>query len=152
MPTPADLAADFDNLLLAGIAQLLATNHVAQYSATGAYNAGDTAITIQKLPADPDNAIALTTYPVSDDPTLSDSVIGLQVKTRTAGADPRPTNTLAGLAYNALHGLQAVLPSGVTVVLCTRQSGSALGQDDRDRSIRVDNYYLQVWRPAPNRL
>jgi hypothetical protein len=97
--------------------------------------------------------MTLTPYPVSDDPTLADSVVGLQVMTRKAGADPRPTNDLADDAFDQLHGLHDVdLSTGIHVVSCVRRSGVMLGQDDLRRWLRSDNYYVTAYRPAPNRL
>jgi len=144
--------AGFDNDLFDGIAQMLADASIGQYSSDTSYADDATAITMQKLPATPDNAIAITPYPVSDDPTLSDSVVGIQVRTRTGGMDPRTTNELAGSVFNQLQGLRnTTLSSGVRIVLCERRSGALNGQDDVSRWERVDNYYATVWRPSAHR-
>ena len=142
----------YQNDLLVGFAQLLAGASVGVWSTGAAYGAGDTGITLQALPTSPDAAVALSTYPVTDDPTLSDSVTGLQVMTRTAGADPRTTNDLADSVFDELQGLSGFdLSTGLRVVFCEHRSGSLLGQDDLKRWSRSDNYYVTAHRPSPNR-
>ena len=96
--------------------------------------------------------IALSTYPVSDDYALSESTVGLQVRCRWEGADPRRTDRVADAVFDVLHGLQATtLSTGVHVISCARRSGVSLGQDTQKRWGRSDNYYLDVHRPSPNR-
>lgn len=141
------------NDLLAGLATLLAGANVAKYDATGAYATTDTGIFLQVTPTSPDGALILSPYPVSDDPTLADSVVGVQVLTRMPGLDPRPVNDLADAAFDQLHGLHdVVLSTGVRVVELVRRSGVLLGQDDLRRWVRSDNYYVTTYRPGPNRL
>ena len=142
----------FETNLLTGIAYLLAGAGLGTWRYTGAYAATETAIVLDVLPADPDNVITLTDYAVSDDPTLSDSVIGVQVRTRCAGPDPRPVKDLDGAIFNALHGLESVtLTGGVHVVSMVRRSGVSLGQDTSNRWMKSSNYYATVWRPSANR-
>jgi hypothetical protein len=71
----------FTNDMFSGLAQVLATAGVGTYKPTAAYGPTDTAIVSQVLPQAPDAAIGITFYPVSDDATLSDSVVGVQVMT-----------------------------------------------------------------------
>lgn len=147
----------FEYRLMEGIAVLLA----AQTSATwrdpagpsAVYQPGETAIAIEKgLPQTPEAAVALATYGVTDDPSLSDSVIGLQVTSRAAGADPRPGLELAGEIFDALHGLHDVtLSSGVRLVQCLRRSHTSIGQDQNDRWRRVQNFYCDLHRPSTHR-
>jgi hypothetical protein len=142
----------FTSDLTAGVAQLLAAANVASWSPSAAYASGVTGIVVGKMPPSPDAAVALMTYAVSDDPTLSDSVTGLQVMTRTGGADPTTTNDLSDAIFDQLHGLSGVtLSTGVRVVMCERRSGVSLGQDDLKRWVRSDNYYATCWRPSPHR-
>ena len=138
--------------LQVGFAELLAGLGVGVWSDTGAYATDVTGITLQALPTGPDNAITLSTYPVTDDPTLSDSVTGLQVMTRTEGQDPRTTNDLADSVFDQIHGLHDVdLATGLRVVMCEHRSGVLLGQDDLLRWSRSDNYYVTTHRPSANR-
>jgi hypothetical protein len=126
---------------------------VAKWNATGAYADTDTAILLKVMPPTPDNAVVLSTYPVTDDPTLADTVTGLQVRTRAGGADPRPVDDLADAVFDQLQGLHDLtLSTGVRVVAVEHKGGSSLGQDDLKRWARVDNYYVTTYRPGPNRL
>jgi hypothetical protein len=104
------------------------------------------------VPASPDRVITLTDYVVADDPTLSDSVIGVQVRTRWGGQDPRPVKDLDGAIFDALHGLEGVtLTGGIHIVSCFRRSGTSMGQDANNRWGRSSNYYATVHRPSTNR-
>lgn len=138
--------------LLVGFAQLLADASVGVWSPTTPYAADVTAITLQVLPTSPDAAVGLSTYPVSDDPTLSDTITGLQVMTRTGGQNPETTNDLSDAVFDHIHGLAGVdLSTGLHVVFCAHRSGVLLGQDDLRRWSRSDNYYVTTHRPSPNR-
>jgi hypothetical protein len=147
-------AADFDVAFLEGFAQLLAAipNPVGTWKTSGAYTASETGIMLGVLPQSPDRVISLATYGVDDDPTLSDSIQGLQVTTREAGQDPRANARLTGLVFNRLHGLDQVeLPSGVHVVSCFRRSWTSIGQDANNRHRTTQNFYVTVHRPSANR-
>lgn len=143
----------FESDLLEGIADLIAQAGIATWSPNAVYAAGQTGIVIDKVAQSPDRLVILSDYPVSDDPTLSDSVVGVQVRTRWAGQDPRPVKDLSGSIFDLLHGMPArTLSTGVRVTWCRRNSGASLGQDDSDRWARSDNYYFGVHRPSSNRI
>lgn len=150
--TFSDVApADFDILFRAGFGQYLD----AQVDAWkwGTFTSADVGIVDGGLPSSPENVLALASYSVSEDPTNSDSVIGLQVTTRAAGQDPRPTARLTGAVYDQLHGLtNVVLPGGVYVVQCYRQSWASTGQDENNRWREVSNFYVTVHRPSKFRV
>jgi hypothetical protein len=143
----------FSTDLRQGVAAGLNTAGIGVWRAATAYTATDTAIVLGTLPQAPDNAIALMTYPVSDDSILSDSVIGLQIRTRWTGQDSTKVDDLADLIFAYLHGKSDwTLSTGVRVVQCSRQSFASLGQDENGRWERSDNYYLWTWRPGTNRI
>lgn len=138
--------------LLAGVAQLLDTTIPAVvWRASGVYTTAEMGVYIATMPQAPDGAVVLSDYPVGDDPTLSDSVIGLQVRTRTGGQDPRTTTGLDDDIFDVLHGLHDVTVGGIRLVGAERRSGAPLGQDGNGRHERTSNYYLTVHRPSPNR-
>ena len=142
----------FESDLLTGVAQLLAAANLGTWRDSGIYTAAETGIVFDVIPVSPDNIVTLTDYAVSDDPTLSDSVIGVQVRTRLGGQDPRPVKDLDGAIFNVLHGLESVtLTGGVHIVSMVRRSGASLGQDANNRWMRSSNYYATVWRPSGNR-
>lgn len=138
--------------LLTGFAVLLNVASVGTWNASGAYTSGQTGIALRVIPQSPDSIIALTTYSVTDDPSLSDTVTGLQVLTRKGGQDPRTVDDLADDIFDQLHGLHDVLLStGIHVVQCLHRSGTPLPEDDLHRWSRSDNYYVTTHRPSPNR-
>lgn len=138
--------------LLTGVAVLLDAASVADWDAGGQYESGDTGIVLRTIPQSPDAIVALSTYVVSDDPSLSDTVTGLQVLARAGGQDPRTVDDLADAIYDQLHGLHdTLLSTGIHVIECLRRSGTPLPQDDLHRWSRSDNYYVTTHRPSPNR-
>lgn len=137
--------------LLTGLAEHLAANAIGTWNPTGVYTSGQTGIVMRVVPQTPDAVIVLAPYSVADDPTLSDSITGVQVRTREPGADPRPTDDLADSIFNLLHGAQGLTWGGVKVQLVTRENYTPLGQDANERHERSDNYYVHTWRPSPHR-
>lgn len=151
MPTTAT-AAEFDVAFLEGFAQLLATAGVGTWPAAGSYTEAQTGIVIGLLPASPDRLIVLAGYGVDDDPSLSDSVIGLQVTTRWGGQDPREVSRLTARVFDELHGLtETALTGGVHVLDCYRRSHTSIGQDSNSRWRTVQNFYCTVHRPSKHR-
>jgi hypothetical protein len=141
--------------LLTGIAVALQTASLGTWNTSGVYTTTQTGIVLGNIPQGPDRIITLTTYGVSDDPSLSDSVIGLQVRARWGGADPRLVNDLDDLIFAFLHGKTAWTvgagATAVTIVQCLSQSVTSLGQDANGRWSISHNYYLNCWRPSTNR-
>lgn len=144
--------AEFDVLFKSGFGEYLASPAGGSVGKWGSFTLADTGIVDGALPATPENALALGTYSISDDPTNSDSVIGLQITARAKGQDPRGTERLTSKVYDQLHGLTNVLlPGGVYVVQCHRQSWTSLGQDENSRWREVSNFYVTVHRPSKYR-
>jgi hypothetical protein len=105
------------------------------------------------LPADPERAIALAAYPVTDHPMLNDVVVGVQFRIRGT-TDPRVSAGVADAVYGELHGLRGpgLQVGGIDVRLVARQSGTQLGPDQTGRDERTENYYIHAARPTPGRL
>lgn len=149
------MTAGFQTNLLAGIATALQTASLGTYNASGVYTTAQTGIVLFKMPEAPDRIITLTTYPVSDHPSLSDSVIGLQVRTRWGGINPTLVTDLDDGIFAFLHGKENwTVGSGATavfIVRCDSQSAVSLGQDANNRWSFSHNYYLATHRPSTNR-
>jgi len=143
----------FKTDLLTGLAVYFAGAGIgATWNTTGAYTALKTGIVLGVVPQAPDRVIALSAYDVSDDPKLSDSVIGVQIRTRWSGSDPRGVDDLDDAIFNLLHAKEGLtLSTHVFVVQCLRKSGTPLGQDANQRWSRSANYYVTVHRPSANR-
>lgn len=144
---------DFETRFLTGMAALLAAETAGTWRPDlSAYAETETGIVLGALPQSPPRAIALNAYSVDDDPSLSDSVLGLQVLTRWSDQDPRNVGDLAGSVYDALHGrTHFVLAGGVHVVQALLRSATSTGPDDNSRWRRVQNFYCSVHRPSPHR-
>lgn len=136
--------------LLVGFADILDVAGVADWRSSGAYQAGETAVLMGAMADTPDRVVVLAAYPVTDDPTLSDSVIGVQIRTRAGGSSPDGVQDLDSTIFGLLHGMPAQTINGVHIVQCFRQSGASLGQD-HGRWTRTANYYVDVHRPSANR-
>lgn len=144
--------SDFQSNLLTGLAVLLDAQSLGTYRASGAYESTETAIVVGQLPQEPDRVIALMCYPVEDDPALSDSIIGVRIRTRWGGLDLRAVQDLSDLIFKYLQGKhQFTLSTNVHVVYSERNSGGPIGQDTSNRWEWSDNYYLTVWRPSTYR-
>lgn len=105
-------------------------------------------IVLDQYPDERDS-LTLTLYPVSDDPTLSDSIVGLQITARAM--DRSRVRAALGGAFTVLQGRERSTLGGVTVVQCFRQSGADMGGDGNERRARADNYYLTVHWPSEHR-
>jgi len=151
----ADPATGFETNLLTGLAVYIAAASTigATWSPSAAYTSAQTAIMLGTIPPNPDNVITLTAYSVSDDPSLSDSVVGVQIRTRWSGQDPRLVNNLDAAIFNLLHGATHItLSTGVVIVQCLRNSAASLGQDTNGRWMNSSNYHCFVHRPSTNRI
>ncbi|MGW0134826.1 minor capsid protein [Streptomyces sp. NPDC003299] len=137
--------------LVDGLARTLATAGVATYRPSGAYTAGETAITDTVMPDSPDRAVVLTAYDSGDDAALTDCTITVQVRTR-ASLDPRDVADLDDAAFSALHGLRDRQFGTARVVLMTRDNSGAMGRDAKGRHERTSNYTVRAQRPVSDRL
>jgi hypothetical protein len=142
----------FDTDLVTGLAELLHVEQAGTWSPTAALVEGVTGIVAGAMPSQPSKLIALTLYPVADDPALSDATIGCQIKMR----GDRNTATVADMAeavFNVLHGLthMDVGAPGARVHInqMYRKSYTDLGPDDSGRFERSENYWIEVNRPHP---
>lgn len=140
----------FTRDLLEGLAQLLDSATVAVWKPTGAYTEDQVGIVIGVPTQSPRSLVALAAYGNVDDASLSDSTVQVQMRLRSAGADPGPADDLADEIFDALQGLRATL-NGIAVVYAKRVSTYPLGLDGNGRQERTDNYDLTVHRPSTHR-
>lgn len=137
--------------LLQGLAEIIAADTTAVWRPSGVYTPAETGIVIGTVPQSPDAVVVLTAYPVRDEPVGADSVVGVQIRTRTGGADPRSTIDLDDEIFTALHSRPAGDIGGIRVTQIWRQSGTPMGADGNGRHERSSNYYLTVGRITPFR-
>ena len=135
--------SSYENDITTAVAELLAARGVGEWRPNGVYNAGALpAIFVQVTPDIPRDVITLSPYPVQAGMEPNDSVLGLQVRTRTEGRDPRRTNDLDGAVYDVLHGARGLSLSGYRITKILFQSGASMGQDGSERWGRSANYYI----------
>jgi hypothetical protein len=88
-----------------GLAEHLATAGIAVYRPTGVYRDDETGLVIGVVPAAPPRVVVvLTCYALADDVDQADSLVGLQVRVRGAGPDPRDALALLDAVFEELHG------------------------------------------------
>lgn len=136
-----------------GWAQLLAERvDGLAWQSDGAYPADVTGIFVLAMPQKPARLVTLAPTLLGGDATLSMSTVGLQVRCRSAGADPRDVMALDDSISTQMLGLFPVtLPNGVRVSLLTDVDGSPMGQDDNQLWHWTHNWHMSVYRPSPNR-
>lgn len=133
-----------------GLAEHLAAAGVGIYRENGAYSSDETGIVIGSPPASPPRVVALSPYPLSSS-LDADAVVGLQVRARSSGADPREALDLADATFDALAGLANVDMAGAWVHLIERTGGGAMGRDDNGRYEHATTYQLTAHHPTTHR-
>lgn len=153
MSTPTD-TSPFLQLFVEGWAQYIdAADIGVKWRPSAPYEPSEVGIGLMSFPTGLTKAVALTPYPLTDDPALSDSEIGLQVKTRSAGTDPRDVWALDDAIANLLLGLYPTdLPSGIRITTLQRGPSGSLGQDENQRWIWSSNYPCGLYRPSTHRV
>lgn len=135
-----------------GVAQLLAANSIGVWDPAGAYAADQFGIIIQAVPQAPSSIITLSSYDVDQDPTLADATIGLQVRIRRDGQNPKPSGDWADQVFQLLDARWAyTLSTGIWVTQSYQRSRVTGGQDENHRWSTIQNFYFTVARPSSNR-
>lgn len=131
--------------LTTAVAELLEAAGVADWDPEGIYApTGGPAIFVQAVPEIGRDLVTLSTYPVAASTSPNDAVLGLQVRTRAEGEDPRPVTDLDEAVYAVLHGATNIALGGRRVTSIRLQSGAWLGQDAAGRWSRSANYYVTL--------
>jgi hypothetical protein len=103
------------------------------------------------MPSSPDRVVVLTFYPTSDDPALSDSEVGLQVRTRGVPNNGDDVDALDDAIFDFLQNATLDLAAGIRLSGVFRASGTPMGEDDSNRSERSSNYRLLAHWPTAHR-
>lgn len=145
----------FDTLLLKGVAGLLSdlVDGLSWKIDPGAtYDADEIALFLMRMLSGPDRAVTLTVYSLGDDPALSDSTKGLQVRSRGIPRVSTDATNIDSMIADALLGNYPVdLGTGVHINTLIRRSSVPLGVDELERSEVSSNYELGVYQPSTNR-
>ena len=139
-------APDYRGLLEDAIGQHLATHGIARY-ATAYTGTGLPAVFRGTLPGTPDAAILINVY--NEDYTRDDDSPDLyvQLRFRTAGQDPRTTNTLAHTVFQLLHfpdGTSNQVWAGVHILNSRRVIAGPIAPDGNNRYSRPDSYRITL--------
>lgn len=153
------MADSFELDALLGFANVAADNPEAEVPLWSEYGPDNTPnppqpegtvpIFVDRWPEEPDEWVTITDYTVSDDISLSDSVLGVQVTVRSP--DIERVKGIASDLFALFHGRWGGMLGRVTLVSARRASGTNTGQDSNDRQGRTENYYLTVHRPSTHR-
>lgn len=135
-----------------GLATYLAEHGIGTYRPSGVYDDTETGIVVGTVPQQPPRIVALTPYPLATDATQADDVIGLQVRARSAGTDPRDALDLSDAAFDVLVGATHLDLSGVVVHLVEHTGSAPMGRDASGRYEHVSNYQLTAHHPTANRV
>lgn len=150
--------SDFADDLVTGFAMHLDALGVGVWRPDSPYEAGEIAISLAGVPQKPHQTITLSAYDVDNDPSLSHSTMGLQVRTRGLPGAVANVTGIASPLFDQLHGSHGFrLPTppgataGVWVVQCLLRSSVSGGQDGNDRWSYIQNFYVDVHRPSIHR-
>ncbi len=143
----------FSTDLVEGYARLLAAAGIGlSWSASGIYPAGQTGIFVLTVPQTPNRLVAVGITWMNADPSQAISRGELNVRSRSAAADPRDVFTLDDSVQNVLIGnYPLTLPTDVRVSSLAFLGGGSLGQDSNQLWGWSSNYVLDVYRPTPHR-
>lgn len=136
--------------LVVGVAGVLADatdlRNTYTYRETGAYQAADGfGIYIDATPENVLDAITVTEYGVGADVVGGDEVVGVQF--RIAAADRRAVKDAIADLRDLFHGRWGGNLGAVKLIHSVRASGTPSGADVNQRQVRMENYYLTIYRP-----
>lgn len=134
-----------------GLAEHLAGAEIALYQPNGTYHPDEVGIAIGVMPTTPPSVLVLTPYPLADDVDQADSVLGLQIRARSPGPDPRPALDLLDAVFDELHGASHLNLGGAVVHLAQRTASVPLGRDQSGRYEHADTYQLTAHRATQHR-
>lgn len=140
--------ADVETDLVVGLAQFLAAAGIGTYRPAGGYLASETAIVFGDLPTAPDRAVGIGVYGAVDEGSVPLSSLRVQFLCRGSRDDSLDPGEVAGAIFTVLQGLQHQDFGAAHVNLAQRVSRIPLGIDEAKRSLRADNYALDVDMPA----
>lgn len=138
----------YDTALMTGLADLLHAEQLGVWAPDRAYAASETGIVFLSTPQAPDSVITIGTYGVSDDVSEGTATVGVQIRNRAAGTDPRTAHDHAARLFTFLHGRTHLdLSTGLRVAQIYRRSWTSGGQDENRRWSVIQNFYADVYVP-----
>ena len=130
--------------VLEALAQHLADNGIAQYSADGIYSGSLPAVVLGYIPEQPDAVIALNIANESTHRAGKPAPdMWIHIRVRTPGTDPRTTERLSQAIYDLIDSAHQSWQT-VTVRDCHRTVRAPLIQDTNRRYTRADMYQAHI--------
>lgn len=137
--------------VLTGAAGSLAAAGLGIYDPARVWTATDTAtaITLTRMPSQPDAVITLSVYLLgADDPRNPTTTVNIQARTRIAGLDPLPLLDVDWAIYVLWHGESDLTWGSVVVTQLMRKSSVGIGPDSNNRLMRSANFTADCDVPA----
>lgn len=126
------------------LAQLADPALAVAWQPSGVYTADHIGIYLTAVPTSPDRIIVLSPRQITADPTLADSIYGLQTRYRGT-QDPRVVWAVRDAVRDVIAGRwPTVLPNGLHVQAVDFAGGGSLGYDDSSRLEYADNWTYRL--------
>ncbi len=129
------------------LSRYLESAGLVRYQPVGAYppDGPAPAVFFNLLPDSPEGALAVTVYDEVFDRDDHNPDLYIQLRWRTAGADPRTTDTVADSANRLLHDQSGLIfPGDVRVLLCRRKVRGLTTPDSNGRYERADSFVFTL--------
>lgn len=139
--------------LVEAFAQALADAGVGVWSPGAATYGPDDVVIFRGTERAVDNPqIILNWVDVDDHPEITQGSGILQVAMKGTANDPGSVDDIGYAVFNALHGLTNLPAGDALVVQCLRRNSVPMGQDDKLRKERADQFDVDVeWPPTSHR-
>lgn len=144
------MTAPTRSAFLAGVGEIIAGAGLGVWSPGTVITDPDRAITVQDVPQEPNQIIALTIYGAMDAVYLNDTTLMLQIRLRGDG-NPSTVTDLDDALLALLHGIHDTTIGGIAVGLMRRVSSLPGPQDDNRRWQLTSNWAITVAWPTPYR-
>lgn len=138
--------------LLTAIAEMLDAAGVGVWSTTGTYSPDDVVI-FRGTERPIDNAqIILNWVDTDQHPEITQGTGILQVAMKGTASNPGSVDDIGYAVFAALHGLTDQPAGSAVIVQCLRRNSVPMGQDDKLRKERADQFDVDVeWPPTSHR-
>lgn len=139
--------------LLTAVAELLDTAGVGVWSPAAATYGPDDVVIFRGTERTVDNPqIILNWVDTEQHPEITQGTGILQVAIKGAAGQPGSVDDIGYAVFAALHGLTDEPAGPAVIVQCLRRNSVPMGQDDKLRKERADQYDVDVeWPPTSHR-
>lgn len=136
-----------ERIISDNVCQMIANAGIGEISPTATYTPGAAAIVPLNVPAFPDRAVVVNVVPLSDNVTLPEGRVMVQVRVRGAQNAPFDASDMSSAIRDVLHGQSNLDWGAVKVIQMNRQLSVPNGQDASKRQEQINQFYLDVSFP-----